>query len=93
MPKQKEEKDRAPDMPGMDYMKEDYLEKDVVMHMLGDGIELCDAETEQCIPEGMQFIPSSVPDGHIEMQIAITSPGKFNRLLMLVCRIYNEMFW
>lgn len=41
------EKKKKPDMPGMEYTDEDYLEKDVIDHALYGGIEQCDPYTEQ----------------------------------------------
>jgi len=59
-------RDEGPELPGMEA-----LEDDIVDHMLGSGIQQA---TD--IPEGMEFIPSSVPDGEIQMRVPLVSAGK-----------------
>eukprot|EP00568_Trieres_chinensis_P006607 CAMPEP_0183290850 /NCGR_PEP_ID=MMETSP0160_2-20130417/435_1 /TAXON_ID=2839 ORGANISM="Odontella Sinensis, Strain Grunow 1884" /NCGR_SAMPLE_ID=MMETSP0160_2 /ASSEMBLY_ACC=CAM_ASM_000250 /LENGTH=223 /DNA_ID=CAMNT_0025451533 /DNA_START=103 /DNA_END=774 /DNA_ORIENTATION=+ len=54
--------DRGPQLPGMENLGEDAL-------MMG-GIEV-----DPNIPEGMEFIPSSVPDGELNMQVASNGGG------------------
>eukprot|EP00957_Ditylum_brightwellii_P035469 2688985-Ditylum_brightwellii.AAC.1 len=55
--------DRGPQLPGMENLGADAV--------IQGGIEL-----SEDIPEGMEFIPSSVPDGTVEMNVAATS-GEF----------------
>jgi hypothetical protein len=52
----------GPALPGMENLGEDAI-------MMG-GIEV-----NENIPEGMEFIPSSVPDGEIAMQVAASGKG------------------
>ena len=54
----------GPQLPGMENLGEDAV-------MMG-GIE---ENTE--IPAGMEFIPSSVPDGEFSMQVAASSKGAY----------------
>ena len=54
----------GPQLPGMENLGADAV-------MMG-GIE---ENTE--IPAGMEFIPSSVPDGQVEFQVSSTAPSKF----------------
>jgi hypothetical protein len=54
----------GPQLPGMENLGADAV-------MMG-GIE---ENTD--IPAGMEFIPSSVPDGEITFQVSSTSPGTF----------------
>lgn len=65
-----------PAMPGMDYTTDEYWEQDPVNHFVGAGIEECNPYTEQCIPEGMEFIPGSVVDGVIEMNVSRVSASE-----------------
>ena len=52
----------GPQLPGMENLGEDAI-------MMG-GIEV-----NENIPEGMEFIPSSVPDGEISMDVAASGKG------------------
>jgi hypothetical protein len=61
---------------GMEYMTDEYWENDVVNHFVGSGIAECNPYTEQCIPADMQFVPSSIPDGEVYMQVSRISSGK-----------------
>jgi hypothetical protein len=61
---------------GQEYMNDDYWEDDPVNHFVGSGLQECNPYTEQCIPEGMQFIAASVPDGQVNMQVSRTSSGE-----------------
>jgi hypothetical protein len=55
-----------PDRPGLNF-------EDAAMGLtMSDGLEECDVDTQDCIPEGMVFKPASVPDGSIDMQVSIT---------------------
>lgn len=65
-----------PALPGMEYMTDEYWENDVVNHFVSGGIEECNPYTEQCIPEGMQFVASSIPDGEVAMQVSRISAGE-----------------
>lgn len=56
---------RGPDLPGMEALNDD-----LVNHMLGSGIQQAES-----IPEGMDFIPSSVPDGEIQMRVPLVTGG------------------
>lgn len=58
-----EQRKKGPQIPGLENLGEDAI-------MMG-GIEVAEG-----IPEGMEFIPSSVPDGNIEMQVSITTAGE-----------------
>jgi len=60
---------RGPDLPGMDVLNDDLID-----HVLGSGIQQVES-----IPEGMEFIPSSVPDGEIQMRVPIVSGGACQR--------------
>jgi hypothetical protein len=53
---------REVQLPGMDFND--------------DGVMMGGIETASEIPAGMTFIPSSVPDGVIEMNVASSSSGK-----------------
>jgi hypothetical protein len=53
----------GPQLPGMENLGADAI-------MMG-GIE-----TASAIPAGMQFVPSSVPDGEFTMQVAGSSSGE-----------------
>jgi hypothetical protein len=46
-------RDKGPGLPGMEHLREDAI--------MSEGIEM-----HEDIPSDMEFIPSSVPDGHIE---------------------------
>ena len=55
------DRDAGPELPGMEHLGEDAL--------MSGGIEI-----HEDIPDDMEFIPSSVPDGNIELQLpAITT--------------------
>ena len=56
-------RDKGPQLPGMEHLGEDAI-------MMG-GIAVASE-----IPADMEFIPSSVPDGHIEIMCAASTPGK-----------------
>lgn len=60
----------------MEYMTDEYWENDVVNHFVAGGIEECNPYAEQCIPEGMQFVASSIPDGELAMQVSRVSAGE-----------------
>ena len=65
----------TPDLPGQEYMTEEYWENDVIEHTLATGLDECNPYTEQCIPEGMEFIAGSVVDGALDMPVPITGAG------------------
>jgi hypothetical protein len=70
----------GPQLPGMENLGDDAI-------MMG-GIEMAEG-----IPEGMQFIPSSVPDGEIHMNVASSSSGQSMELLVKpVCMTYEDFF-
>jgi hypothetical protein len=54
----------GPELPGMENLGEDSI-------MMG-GIELAEG-----IPEGMEFIPASVPDDNYDLAMPITTTGAF----------------
>lgn len=54
----------GPAIPGLEHLGEDAV-------MMG-GIEVAEG-----IPEGMQFIPASVPDGNFDLTVPITSAGEY----------------
>mmetsp|Transcript_5537 Transcript_5537/g.8112 ORF Transcript_5537/g.8112 Transcript_5537/m.8112 type:complete len:320 (-) Transcript_5537:257-1216(-) len=56
------QKDRGPQLPGMENLGE-------------DAIQFGGIEEASDIPEGMEFVMSSVPDGEVPMQVAGTSKG------------------
>jgi hypothetical protein len=58
----------GPALPGFENLGEDAV-------MMG-GIEVAEG-----IPEGMQFIPASVPDGNFDLTVPITSAGESFRQL------------
>ncbi len=55
----------GPQLPGMENLGEDAV--------LMGGIEI-----SSDIPAGMEFIPSSVPDGEYSMQVASSSEGELH---------------
>ena len=60
-------RDQGPELPGMEDI---VANDDIVNHMLGAGLEQASD-----IPEGMEFIPSSVPDGQVQMRVPLVSAG------------------
>jgi len=73
-------RDRGPQLPGMENLGEDAV-------MMG-GIE---ANTD--IPAGMEFIPSSVPDGLVEMNVAASGSGEtFHLAVKPVCMTFENYF-
>jgi len=69
----------GPQLPGMENLGEDAI-------MMG-GIE-----TDSEIPEGMEFIPSSVPDGEFEFSVASNSEGlyvKVSKFQLSIIRMLN----
>ena len=56
------QKDRGPQLPGMENLGE-------------DAIQFGGIEEASDIPEGMEFVMSSVPDGEVPMSVAGTSKG------------------
>ena len=59
-------RDEGPELPGMEAWDDD----EIVNHVLGSGIQQAEG-----IPEGMEFVPSSVPDGEIQMRVPLVSAG------------------
>lgn len=53
----------GPELPGMENLGADAI--------MSGGIEVAEG-----IPEGMEFIPSSVPDGNFEIPVSITTAGE-----------------
>lgn len=53
---------KGPGLPGMEHLGEDAI--------MSSGIEV-----HEDIPDDMEFIPGSVPDGHIEFQLPASSTG------------------
>jgi hypothetical protein len=51
-------RDKGPGLPGMEHLGEDAI--------MSEGIEM-----HEDIPSDMEFIPSSVPDGHIEFYTGV----------------------
>ena len=62
-------RDKGPALPGMEHLGEDAI--------MSGGIEV-----HEDIPDDMEFIPSSVPDGHIEFQFPVSSTGEFSFFLL-----------
>jgi len=70
----------GPQLPGMENLGEDAI-------MMG-GIE-----TDSEIPEGMEFIPSSVPDGEFEFSVASNSEGiDFEIEVQPVCMTFEDFY-
>ena len=53
----------GPELPGMENLGADAI--------MAGGIDVAEG-----IPEGMEFIPSSVPDGNFEIPVSITTAGE-----------------
>uniref|UniRef100_A0A7S1ZF96 Uncharacterized protein n=1 Tax=Ditylum brightwellii TaxID=49249 RepID=A0A7S1ZF96_9STRA len=71
--------DRGPQLPGMENLGADAV--------IQGGIEL-----SEDIPEGMEFIPSSVPDGTVEMNVAATSGAEYELAVAPVCMTFEDYF-
>lgn len=70
----------GPQLPGMENLGEDAV-------MMG-GIE-----TASDIPAGMEFIPSSVPDGEFQMNVAASSSGQeLNIEVNPVCMTFEDFY-
>eukprot|EP00542_Grammatophora_oceanica_P014355 CAMPEP_0194043870 /NCGR_PEP_ID=MMETSP0009_2-20130614/15431_1 /TAXON_ID=210454 /ORGANISM="Grammatophora oceanica, Strain CCMP 410" /LENGTH=227 /DNA_ID=CAMNT_0038688233 /DNA_START=54 /DNA_END=737 /DNA_ORIENTATION=+ len=70
----------GPQLPGMENLGEDAI-------MMG-GIEMAEG-----IPEGMEFVPSSVPDGTVDINVASSSSGSETFLLVNpVCMTFEDFF-
>lgn len=57
--------DRGPQLPGMENLGADAV--------VTGGIEV-----NEDIPEGMEFIPSSVPDGELDMRVFASASGEYS---------------
>jgi hypothetical protein len=70
----------GPQLPGMENLGEDAI-------MMG-GIEQASE-----IPAGMQFIPSSVPDGEFQMNVASQSSGQEMKIMVNpVCMTFEDFY-
>lgn len=70
----------GPDLPGMENLGEDAL----VMGGIDEASE---------IPADMEFIPSSVPDGEFEIQVASSSAGAMHPLFVQpVCMGFEDFY-
>lgn len=69
----------GPQLPGMENLGEDAI-------MMG-GIEQAEG-----IPDGMEFIPSSVPDGEIQMSASSSGSSEVTIDVNPVCMTYEDYF-
>lgn len=80
-------------LPGQEYMTEEYWENDVVQRTLAEGLEECNPYIQNCIPEGMEFIPNSVPDAVYSDNVALTGSGEsFTLQVEPYCMGYEDYF-